>query len=245
MLIFSAMQLSFYFLLANLVWSLVILLVLAGKDYYKILGVPRNAPEIDIKRAFRKLAMKFHPDRNKDENAEEKFRDIAEAYEILSDKQKRQQFDQFGEGAFHHGGSGGGGSGGGSHHDFNFNEFFKNFDESFAHHRDAHNRAHQQAHFKAHFGFNFDDLWDDDDLQQGHNGGGSFFGEHFGFPDLGNFGFDHLFGGGEVNEQHQYTQHFHNIHQQVHTSSGGGGGQKCVTKTQKIGNTVTTFTQCS
>lgn len=56
-----------------------------GKDYYKILGVSRNASDTDIKKAYRKMALKFHPDKNKSEDAEEKFKEIAEAYDVLSD----------------------------------------------------------------------------------------------------------------------------------------------------------------
>lgn len=68
------------------------------KDYYKILGVDRNAPEQEIKRSYRKLAMKYHPDRNQgDKQAEEKFKEINEAYEVLSDKEKRARYDQLGE----------------------------------------------------------------------------------------------------------------------------------------------------
>jgi curved DNA-binding protein len=68
------------------------------KDYYKILGVDRKASEQDIKRAYRKLAMKYHPDRNAgDKQAEEKFRDINEANEVLSDPTKRSRYDQLGE----------------------------------------------------------------------------------------------------------------------------------------------------
>ncbi|MCW4049558.1 MAG: molecular chaperone DnaJ [Candidatus Bathyarchaeota archaeon] len=66
------------------------------RDYYEVLGVERNASEDEIKKAFRKLAFKYHPDRNKEPDAEEKFKEISEAYAILSDPQKKQQYDRFG-----------------------------------------------------------------------------------------------------------------------------------------------------
>ena len=68
-----------------------------GKDYYKILGISKNANEDDIKKAYRKLALKYHPDKNKAPGAEERFKEVAEAYEVLSDKKKRDIFDQCGE----------------------------------------------------------------------------------------------------------------------------------------------------
>lgn len=75
-----------------------------AKDFYQILGVEKGASEADIKRAYRRLALKWHPDKNKDSKAEEKFKEINKAYEVLSDSQKRQTYDQFGESAFKPGG---------------------------------------------------------------------------------------------------------------------------------------------
>ncbi|MBW2031412.1 MAG: DnaJ domain-containing protein [Deltaproteobacteria bacterium] len=75
---------------------------MAGKDYYKILGISRSASPDEIKKAYRKLAMKYHPDRNKgDKGAEAKFKDISEAYAVLSDPQKKKQYDTFGAEGFH------------------------------------------------------------------------------------------------------------------------------------------------
>ncbi|HSR12133.1 MAG TPA: J domain-containing protein [Thermodesulfobacteriota bacterium] len=75
---------------------------MAKRDYYDVLGVKKSATEDEIKKAFRKLAMKYHPDRNpgNKQEAEEKFKEINEAYAVLSDKQKRQQYDQFGPSGF-------------------------------------------------------------------------------------------------------------------------------------------------
>ena len=67
------------------------------RDYYEVLGVANTAPADEIKSAYRKLAMKYHPDRNQDNpEAKEKFTEISEAYEVLSNPEKRQRYDQFG-----------------------------------------------------------------------------------------------------------------------------------------------------
>ncbi|KAH8242434.1 hypothetical protein KR032_006519 [Drosophila birchii] len=68
-----------------------------GKDFYKILGIDKKATDDEIKKAYRKLALKYHPDKNKSPQAEERFKEIAEAYEVLSDKKKRDIFDKYGE----------------------------------------------------------------------------------------------------------------------------------------------------
>ncbi|MGA2911059.1 MAG: J domain-containing protein [Candidatus Levyibacteriota bacterium] len=85
---------------------------MASSDYYQILGISKNATEAEIKRAYRKLALQYHPDRNKGKEAEEKFKEVNKAYEVLSDTQKRQTYDQFGAAAFEQGGPTGQGAGG-------------------------------------------------------------------------------------------------------------------------------------
>src|SRR5690625_4975957 len=90
---------------------------MSKRDYYEVLGVERGATEQEIKRAYRRVAMRYHPDRNAgDETAEEKFKEAAEAYEVLSDVDKRAAYDRFGHAAVDGsgGGFGGGGFGGGS-----------------------------------------------------------------------------------------------------------------------------------
>jgi len=88
-----------------------------GKDFYKVLGISKTATIDDIKKAYKKLALKYHPDKNKSAGAEERFKEVAEAYEVLSDPTKRQKYDTMGEDAFKQGfdpsgGSGFGGTGG-------------------------------------------------------------------------------------------------------------------------------------
>lgn len=98
------------------------------KDYYETLGVSKDASDAEIKSAFRKLAKQYHPDVSKEENAEAKFKEIQEAYAVLSDEQKRSQYDQFGHAAFDGaGGAGGyGGFGGFDASGFDFGDIFDN-----------------------------------------------------------------------------------------------------------------------
>jgi len=100
------------------------------RDYYEVLGVEKNASEDEIKKAYRKIAIKYHPDRNPgDKEAEEKFKEAAEAYDVLHDPQKRQQYDQFGfDGPM---GGGFGGFGGAS---MNMDDIFSMFGDIFGGH---------------------------------------------------------------------------------------------------------------
>ncbi|CAI2345575.1 unnamed protein product [Caenorhabditis sp. 36 PRJEB53466] len=107
-----------------------------GKDYYKALGISKGASDDEIKKAYRKMALKYHPDKNKDPGAENKFKEIAEAYDVLSDEKKKKIYDQFGEEGLKEGGAGGSGAGGGGgmHYEFRgdpmniFSQFFGGHD---------------------------------------------------------------------------------------------------------------------
>ena len=88
------------------------------RDYYEVLGVDRNASIDDIKRSYRKLAVKFHPDKNPgDAGAEEKFKELGEAYEVLIDDNKRSAYDRYGHAAFGPGAGAGANRGAGGFHD--------------------------------------------------------------------------------------------------------------------------------
>jgi len=100
---------------------------MAKRDYYEVLGVDKNASAEDIKKAYRKKAIQYHPDKNPgDKEAEEKFKEAAEAYDVLSDPQKRQRYDQFG-----HAGVGGASQGAGG---FSMDDIFSQFGDIFGGH---------------------------------------------------------------------------------------------------------------
>src|SRR4028118_2323619 len=97
---------------------------MSKRDYYEILGVSKSAGDDEIKKAYRKLAIKYHPDKNPDDpKSEDKFKEAAEAYEILSNPEKRRRYDQFG-----HQGVGSGSHGGGS---MNMDDIFSQFGDIF------------------------------------------------------------------------------------------------------------------
>ena len=103
------------------------------KDYYEILEVARSATADELKRAYRKLAMQYHPDRNPgDKAAEQRFKEINQAYDVLKDDQKRAAYDRFGAAAFENGGGGGGGGGNAGGFEFHFGQDFSDiFGEMF------------------------------------------------------------------------------------------------------------------
>ncbi len=98
------------------------------RDYYEVLGISKSASDDEIKRAYRKLAMKYHPDHNPgDKDAEAKFKEINEAYAVLSDGEKKSKYDQFGHAAFEQGGGGGYGGFSGFGEGFDFGDIFSSF----------------------------------------------------------------------------------------------------------------------
>ncbi|XP_061762389.1 dnaJ homolog subfamily B member 5 [Nerophis ophidion] len=157
-----------------------------GKDYYKTLGIPKGSNEEEIKKAYRRMALRFHPDKNTEANAEEKFKEIAEAYEVLSDPKKRLVYDQLGEEGLNTGGSSSSGAPGTSTHHYTFHgdphatfaSFFGGsnpFDMFF-----SANRSHSRGNgFSFHNDHNNDpeqevDMEEDDSFAH--------FGRHFVFP---------------------------------------------------------------
>merc|ERR1712012_795540 len=189
----------------------------AKKDYYKVLGVDRGASDKAIKKAFRKLALKYHPDKNPDEDTSKKFRQIAEAYEALRDEDRRRQYDQMGHNAW-----GGENSGGFKPGNFNFDDLFKDFDDEFF--KDL------KGHFSQHFGAH----------KMAHESAGG----HFDFADV-NFEefFNSPFGHHADSEMFGRDMDMFGSSQKIKTETRNG--QKCKTVTQKVGNMVTTYTQCS
>lgn len=194
-------------------------LILAKKDYYDILGVPKDATERQIKKAFHKLAMKYHPDKNKSPDAEVKFREIAEAYETLSDDAKRTEYDHSGSGYYSRESQ--------SQHrpnsqqpfSFNFDDMFKDFD---IHSQNRH--ARHKRHFDEHSRFH-------KDTHQRHK-------RHF----QGGFGgaiFDDVFD----DMERMFT--FERDNKQNENRFHGTSKQHCRTVTQRRGNMVTTYTDCT
>lgn len=142
----------------------------AKRDYYEVLGVGKTAPDADIKKAYRKLAKKYHPDMNKDNpQAEEKFKEVTEAYNVLSDKEKRKLYDQFGHAAFDEGAGAGAGAG---TYGSGFGGFENGFGgKTFHFHGGTGNNGYQEFHYS---GDNLDDIFDG--IFGNSFGGGEFFG---------------------------------------------------------------------
>lgn len=204
--------------------------ILAKRDYYDILGVPKDASERQIKKAFHKLALKYHPDRNRGPDAEAKFREIAEAYETLSDDKRRREYDQFGHrpsGQDFRGGAGGGHTNSNfkqHFQSFNFDDLFKDSDpfghQQFHHNFHSNSQAHQKQHFNNHFKAHHEAL----NRNKKAFGGGLF---------------DDMFE--DLEKMFSFNTHSTRTESRFQSSSK----QHCRTVTQRRGNMVTTFTDCS
>lgn len=165
-----------------------------GKDYYKILGIAKGASDDDIKKAYRKLALKYHPDKNKAAGAEERFKEIAEAYEVLSDKKKRDIYDKHGEEGLKGGIPGNTGVGGNTNHTYEFHgDPRATFAQFFG------NASPFQTFFdlgggKSMFGFHDDDMDVDDPFgfNTGGRPGGAFRSQSFNFHNSPNRNKDKL-----------------------------------------------------
>ncbi|XP_022604955.1 dnaJ homolog subfamily B member 9-like [Seriola dumerili] len=218
--------------------------ILAKRDYYDMLGVTKDATDRQIKKAFHKLALKYHPDRNKGPDAEAKFREIAEAYETLSDDKRRREYDQFGHGPSpgegHRGGGGGGNHNFNQHYqsfNFNFDDIFKDYDtfgqqQRHQHHFHSHSHTHShshshsqsQAHQKRHFDSHFQAHQEAMNRQRRQFSGGLF---------------DDMFE--DLEKMFSFNSHGSRTESRFQSS----GKQHCRTVTQRRGNMVTTFTDCS
>ncbi|XP_061773010.1 dnaJ homolog subfamily B member 9a [Nerophis ophidion] len=188
--------------------------LLAKKNYYHILGVPEDATERQVKKAFHRLAMRYHPDRNNSPDAEATFRDIAEAYETLSDATRRSEYDRFGGSAPFS--SGGTQQRQRAHQSFSFkfDDIFKDFDI------DSHNRhARHRRHFDEH------SSREPHGRRRRHFQGAGFF--------------------DDVLDDVERTFTLHTQPKQSQNVFHGTSKQHCRTVTQRRGNMVTTYTDCT
>ncbi|KAI4570442.1 hypothetical protein MJT46_005959 [Ovis ammon polii x Ovis aries] len=202
-------------------------LILASKSYYDILGVPKSASERQVKKAFHKLAMKYHPDKNKSPDAEAKFREIAEAYETLSDANRRKEYDTLGHNAFTNG-KGQRASGSPFEHSFNFNfdDLFKDFD-FFGQNQNTRSKKHFENHFQTR---------QDGSSRQRH---------HFQEFSFGGGLFDDMFEDMEKMFSFSGFDTTNNRHTVQTENRFHGSSKHCRTVTQRRGNMVTTYTDCS
>lgn len=227
-----------------------------NQDYYNVLGVKKDATKHEIHKAFRQLAKKYHPDKNKEKGAQDEFIKIFKAYETLSDEKKRKEYDERSKSPDH----GPTDAWQGNMNDFDMNEFFKQYEDQFvrhAQHFGQHYQHHQNSHhekFSFH-GVNLDDLFhdiDEDELSSfgrhfymhGNNhdhfhnrmdgsfgDGASFFGTHF--PSKIH---DTIHQYIDVNEYYQHNQNHHR---------SSGGSYSCHTTTRNVNGMVMTQTSCS
>ncbi|KAF7669858.1 hypothetical protein LDENG_00128930 [Lucifuga dentata] len=196
-------------------------LILAKKDYYDILGVPKDATDHQIKKAFHKLAMKYHPDKNKSPDAEMKFREIAEAYETLSNEERRREYDQVRDTVASFSGETQSRQNQGFHQPFSFNydDIFKDFD-IYSHNRHARHRRHFEEHSRS--------QKEPHSRHKRHFQGG-----------IGAGILDDVFD--DMERMFTFNRHTKQTENRFH----GASKQHCRTVTQRRGNMVTTYTDCT
>lgn len=230
-----------------------------AQDYYDILGVKKDATKHEIHKAFRQLAKKYHPDKNKEKSAQDEFIKIFQAYETLSDEKKRKEYDEKSAGQKNH--FGGANWQTNTVHDFDINEFFKQYEDQFLrhaqhfnnhNHNHFHNHHHQQQHYDHHnkfsyHGVNMDDLFHDIDEEELSSFGRLFemsgnTHDHF-HQDL-----DGIFGDGASYFGTHFPSQIHNtIHQYQHHQGGNvhSEGYSCQTITRQVNGMLMTQTSCS
>jgi curved DNA-binding protein CbpA len=232
----------------------------AAQDHYKTLGVKRNASIKEIKKAFRKLALKYHPDKNKNKDAQETFMKISKAYEVLSDPKQKEIFDLYGDGE--HRATDGGFKNG------DFSQFFEQFERAQNVHRQGQHFHRQNSGGFHHFTFgdsgsffDFDGVFGGADRNEQdifgsfgkrtkQNRGGKNGDFSFGFDeDI----FDDFLGNHHAeSSRNTFTQHHNHRRKNMnhhdfntHKQFSQNRHQRCQKVTQKVGNQIITFTQCS
>lgn len=226
------------------------------EDYYKTLGVAKDATKHEIHKAFRQLAKKYHPDKNKEKGAQDEFIKIFKAYETLSDEKKRKEYDEASKGGFNHGSFNGWQSTNGMG-DFDMNEFFKQYEDQFfrhtqhfsqdGDHHQHHHDHHNAHHFKFH-GVNLDDLFHDIDEDELHSFGRmfDFHGHNHLHNDFdGTFGDGASFFGSHIPSQIHDTLHQYQHQQGHYNSENHRGGYSCQTITKQVNGMVMTQTSCT
>lgn len=223
------------------------------RDLYETLGVKRDATKHEIHKAFRQLAKKYHPDKNKEEGAQDEFIKIFKAYETLSDEKKRKEYDERGK----QGSSNGWQTNG--MNDFDMHEFFKQYEDQLHKHAQYfghHHHYHQQQNYNhdrfSFHGVNLDDLFHDIDEDEFPSFGRLFdefadHGDHVHHSsDLdGSFGDGNSFFGSHFPSQIHYALHQYQHEQSVHSSGGDRAGYPCHTITKQVNGMMMTQTSCA
>eukprot|EP00039_Didymoeca_costata_P019887 m.339296 g.339296 ORF g.339296 m.339296 type:complete len:235 (+) comp18738_c0_seq1:125-829(+) len=210
----------------------------AGEDPYKVLGVERGASKADIKKAFRKLAYKYHPDRNPSEDAQEEFIKIAAAFEELNDDNKRAQYDENPNQGF---------DTNGFKQNFDYSKFFQGFDEAMKRHHEMHAKAvkemmgdmndQMKEHMKLVQKHQADAMKIHQQAMERHHNLIKQHTENAGGLKAARIDFDDLFDEATPEEINMYTREGN--------TDGGVQKEKCRTVTEKINGGVRTHTECS